>query len=448
MTYRANILIVDGDETAGEALVRALVRAGYRAKSVNEGMRALSEIDRVSYDVVVLDLDAPGMPGMEVLKRIRESDPTSIVIAMTAGGTIDAAVGAMRAGARDFMTRPFTNEAFLEAVTGAIESRRRDLERAVVDAGEAEGASEYRIIGCSPAVLRVADLIRQVAPTDSTVLVHGSTGVGKELVAWNIHRLSLRRDKPFVVVDCGALVESLFESEMFGHAKGSFTGAIDTTRGKFELASGGTIFLDEISNISTGMQSRLLRVIEEREISKVGSLEKIKVDVRIIAATNRDLSREIREGRFREDLYYRLNVVPIYLPPLRERREDIPILVEHFLSRAAVGGRACRPGISGEAMGRLMEYDWPGNIRELKNTIEYAVVTCCGEVIGPGELPIAGPPADGGGGEGLNGSLAQSEKREILRALEQFEGRKARAAEFLGINRKTLREKMRRYGIG
>ncbi len=447
MTYRANILIVDGDEAAGSACVRMLTSAGYRAQSVGDGRRALSEIERVSYDVVALDLRIPGMPGMEVLKRIRESDPTSIVIAMTADGTIDAAVGAMRAGACDFVTRPFTHEAFLAAVTRAIESRRRELERAVVDAGAADGAAGYRIIGCSPAVLRIADLIRQVAPTDSTILVHGGTGVGKELVAWNIHRLSLRRDKSFVVVDCGALVESLFESEMFGHAKGSFTGAIDTTRGKFELAAGGTIFLDEITNITMGMQSRLLRVIQEKEISKVGSLEKIRVDVRIIAATNRDLSREIREGRFREDLFYRLNVVPIHLPPLRERREDIPILVEHFLSRAATGGRACRPGISDEAMNMLVEYDWPGNIRELKNTIEYAVVTCCGDLIGPGDLPIAGAKAKGEGGEARDGSLAQTEKREILRTLEQFGGHKARTAEFLGINRKTLREKMRRYGI-
>lgn len=447
MPYHANILIVDDEESIRIGCAQTLTEEGYRAQSVDNGQSALAAIEKVSFDAIILDLKMPGIPGMEVLKKIKESDPASIVIIITGYGTIDVAVEAMREGAYDFITKPFTPEALLKVVERAVDSRRRELEYSLADAGVAESASGDRIIGRSRAIRKVTELIKQVAPTDSTVLVYGETGVGKELVASNIHNLSPRRDKPFVVVDCGSLVETLFESEMFGHAKGSFTGAIDTTRGKFELANGGTIFLDEITNITIGMQSRLLRVIQEKEISKIGSLEKIKVDVRIISATNKDLLREIRENRFREDLYYRLNVVPLHLLPLRERREDIPVLAEHFLAGACIDTRAGKPKLSADAMRLLQEYDWPGNVRQLKNTIEYAVVTCKGDVIGPGDLSSIGRNPGGESGESGEGSLAQSEKKEIVRALRQFDGHRAKAAEYLGINRKTLREKMRKYGI-
>lgn len=447
MPYQANILIVDDNESMRIGCVQTLTEEGYRAQSVDSGQSALAAIEKVSFDAIVLDLKMPGIPGMEVLKKIKESDPASIVIIITGYGTIDVAVEAMREGAYDFITKPFTPEALLNVVERAIDSRRRELEYSLAGAEVVEGVSGERIIGRSRAIRKVTELIKQVAATDSTVLVYGETGVGKELVASNIHNLSRRRDKPFVVVDCGTLVETLFESEMFGHAKGSFTGAIDTTRGKFELANGGTIFLDEITNISIGMQSRLLRVIQEKEISKIGSLDKIKVDVRIISATNKDLAGEIRDGRFREDLYYRLNVVPIHLLPLRERREDIPVLAEHFLARACIGERAGKTKLSADAVGFLREYDWPGNVRQLKNTIEYAVVTCKGDVIGPGDLSIIGRDPGGESGESGEGSLAQSEKKEIVRALRQFDGHRAKAAEYLGINRKTLREKIRKYGI-
>jgi len=447
MPYQANILIVDDDESIRIGCAQTLTEEGYRAQSVDSGQGALAAIEKVSFDAIVLDLKMPGISGMEVLKKIKESDPASIVIIITGYGTIDVAVEAMREGAYDFITKPFTPEALINVVERAVDSRRRELEYSLAGAEAAETVSGDRIIGCSQAIRKVTELIKQVAPTDSTVLVYGETGVGKELVASNIHNLSRRRDKPFVVVDCGSLVETLFESEMFGHAKGSFTGAIDTTRGKFELANGGTIFLDEISNISIGMQSRLLRVIQEKEISKIGSLGKIKVDVRIISATNKDLAGEIREGRFREDLYYRLNVVPVHLLPLRERREDIPVLAEHFLVRACIGEKAGKTKLSADAVSFLQEYNWPGNVRQLKNTIEYAVVTCKGNVIGPDDLSIIGRDPGGESGEIGEGALAQTEKKEIIRALRQFDGHRAKAAEYLGINRKTLREKIRKYGI-
>ncbi|UCF05246.1 MAG: sigma-54-dependent Fis family transcriptional regulator [bacterium] len=447
MPYRANILIVDDDESIRIGCIQTLTEEGYRAQSVDNGQSALDAIEKVSFDAIILDLKMPGMPGMEVLKKIKESDPASIVIIITGYGTIAVAVEAMREGAYDFITKPFTPEALLKVVERAIDSRRRELENSLADTGIEEDGSVARIIGRSGAIRKVTELIKQVAPTDFTVLVYGETGVGKELVASSIHNLSPRRDMPFVVVDCGSLVETLFESELFGHAKGSFTGAIDTTRGKFELANGGTIFLDEITNITIGMQSRLLRVIQEKEISKIGSLEKIKVDVRIISATNKDLSVEIREGRFREDLYYRLNVVPIHLQPLRERREDIPILAEHFLARACIDQRVRIPQLTADAVRFLQEYDWPGNVRQLKNTIEYAVVTCKGDRIDSDDLSIISRDQEKESGESGEGSLAQSEKKEIVRALRQFDGHRAKAAEYLGINRKTLREKIRKYGI-
>jgi two-component system response regulator HydG len=447
MSYQANILIVDDEESIRIGCTRTLTEEGYRAQSVGSGESALTAIEKVSFDAIILDLKMPGMPGMEVLKKIKESDPTSIVIIITGYGTIDVAVKAMREGAYDFITKPFTPDGLLKVVERAVDSRRRELEYSLADTELTEKVSGDRIIGRSRAIRKVTELIKQVAPTDSTVLVYGETGVGKELVASNIHHLSQRREKPFVVVDCGSLVETLFESEMFGHSKGSFTGAIDTTRGKFELANGGTIFLDEITNISVGMQSRLLRVIQEKEISRIGSLERMKVDIRIISATNKDLPREIREGRFREDLYYRLNVVPIHLLPLRERREDIPVLAEHFLAMACIDEKVGIPKLSADAVRFLQEYNWPGNVRQLKNTIEFAVITCKGGVIGPDDLSIIGRDTVDESGENGEGSLAQSEKKEIIRALRQFDGHRAKAAEHLGINRKTLREKIKKYGI-
>ena len=302
------------------------------------------------------------------------------------------------------------------------------------------------LIGRSEAMSKVVRLIQKAAPVDSTVLITGETGVGKEVVASAIHRFSNRSNKRFVTVDCGTLVESLFESELFGHVKGAFSGAIENTTGKIELAEGGTLFLDEIANISINMQARLLRAVQEREISRVGSTSKKTFNIRIISATNRDLQQAVREGRFREDLYYRLNVLHIAVPPLRERLEDIPALVDFYLKKLAADKQRPTPSISDEAMRFLKRRDWPGNVRELINALESAIVTCEENMIGLRDLPYS--PADSSGVGNLpGGSLARLEQNEIINALEQFRGNKSRAAEYLGINRKTLREKMQKYGI-
>jgi len=381
MPFSANILVIDDEESMRAGCVQTLAENGYRVQAVENGRKGLEKTNKESFDAILLDLKMPGIPGMEVLKRLKENDPNSVVIVITGYATIDSAVEAMKRGAYDFLPKPFTPEALSSIVKRAVDSRLRALEDACVALALDEEMISKTIIGQSNDIAKLILLIKKVAVTNSTVLITGETGVGKELVAQTIHRLSNRANKPFVTVDCGVLVESLFESEMFGHTRGSFTGAIETTQGKFEMANGGTIFLDEVANISINMQARLLRVIEEREISKVGGLEKIKVDVRIIAATNKDLLKEIDEGRFREDLFYRLNVVPINIPPLRERRQDIGVLAKYFLKKFSRHKKKPVTNISTEAMQPLEMYDWPGNIRELRNTIERAIVTCEGKVI-------------------------------------------------------------------
>jgi len=369
------------------------------------------------------------------------------VIIITGYGTIETAVEAMQRGAKDFLTKPFTPEALLCTLNRIVSGRRHVQESGAVESLLGAEASPDTLVHRSPAMMNVVQLVKKVASSDSTVLVYGETGVGKELVTRMIHRLSKRREKAFVTVDCGTLVETLFESELFGHVKGAFTGAVETTRGKFELANGGTIFLDEIANVSLNMQARLLRVIQEREFSRVGTHERIRVDVRIAAATNRDLLREVAEQRFREDLFYRLNVVPIHVPPLRERREDIALLAGHFLRSFAAQRNLPSRDISAEAVRHLEMHDWPGNVRELRNRIERALVTCEDDVIGLVHLlqPATGetPPAP----RIIEGSLSELEQKEILRVLTQCHGNKSQAADYLGINRKTLREKIRKYGI-
>jgi DNA-binding NtrC family response regulator len=307
--------------------------------------------------------------------------------------------------------------------------------------------SSQSLIGQSEAMSKVLRLVQKAAPVDSTVLITGETGVGKEVVARAIHRLSHRSNQNFVTVDCGSLVESLFESELFGHVKGSFSGAVENTIGKIELADGGTLFLDEIANISIHMQARLLRVVQEREIARVGSIHKKKVNVRIISATNHDLQQSVLEGSFRQDLYYRLNVIHIPVPPLRERLEDIPALADYYIKKLAFEKGRPTLSLSDEAMRFLINCEWPGNVRELINALEYGVVTCEGKTIHLHDLPCAAanplPNANAPGG-----SLARAEQNEIVNALERFRGNKSKAAEYLGINRKTLREKIQKYSLG
>ncbi|MBN2056065.1 sigma-54-dependent Fis family transcriptional regulator [bacterium] len=454
MAYVANVLVVDDDESMRLGCAQALTGSGFKVASVENGDAGLELMRHESFDAVILDLKMPGLPGIQVLRRIKKNHPGAAVIVITAYGTIDKAVEAMRFGAFDFITKPFTPEALVEGVEKAVAAGRHSRELKCVEEAAPVAGADF-IIGRSQAMTRVITLIRKVAPTDSTVLIHGETGVGKELVARSVHRLSPRRARAFVTVDCGSLVESLFESELFGHVKGSFTGASETTNGKFEMAAGGTIFLDEIANISLNLQARLLRVVQEREIVKVGSTEKRHIDVRITSATNRNLLEEVHAGHFREDLYYRLNVVPIKLPPLRERREDIPLLVQFFrtqlekrFSGQLDGRRTGIPEFSPEAMDLLQEYDWPGNVRELKNVIERVIVTIDSLVVGREDLLELGMKAAGGEDEPVrDGTLAQMERDQIERVLAENEGNKTRAAGQLGIDRKTLREKIRKYGI-
>ena len=447
MSFSANILIIDDEESIRAGCTQTLTENGYRVQAVENGHIGLEKISKESFDVILLDLKMPGIGGMDVLKKLKENNPDCFVIVITAYGTIDSAVEAMKRGAYDFLTKPFTPEALNSVVKRAVDNRMRILEDACVTLALGQEMLSKTIIGQSDEMAKLVALIKKVALSDSTVLITGETGVGKELVAQTIHRLGNRADKPFVTVDCGVLVESLFESEMFGHTKGSFTGAIETTQGKFELANGGTIFLDEVANISVSMQARLLRVIEEREISKVGGLEKINIDVRIIAATNKNLLKEIDEGRFREDLFYRLNVVPIHIPPLRERRQDISVLAKFFLKKFDQQKKRIIKRISAEAMRSQEMYDWPGNVRELRNTIEHAIVTCEGKTIEPDDLSFHKSAIPGNVDFSEQGHLAETEKEKIIKVLKQFDGHKTKAAEYLGINRKTLREKIRKYKI-
>ncbi len=441
------ILVVDDEESMRVGCVQTLTEEGYRARTAENGIQGLESAQKESFDIVILDLRMPGMDGMEVLARLKEYDPGAVVVVITGYATIESAVEAMKRGAYDFLPKPFTPEALLAIVRRAAESRRLVMENVCLRLELDERMGPDAIIGRSGGMQKVAELVQKAAPTDSTVLICGETGVGKELVARAIHRHSGRREKPFVVVDCGALVETLFESELFGHVKGSFTGAVETTHGKFELASGGTIFLDEIANVGANIQAKLLRVIQEREIVKVGGEQKVAVDVRVIAATNKDLAKEMKEGRFREDLFYRLNVVPIHLPPLKERAEDIPALAQHFLKKYSEKRKKSVTGISEEAMRALEAYDWPGNVREIENAIERAVVMAEGDTIEPGDLlgygsaQLASPEPVG------TGRLAEVEREEIAKALKRFNGHKSKAADHLGINRKTLREKIRKYRI-
>lgn len=447
MIFSANILIIDDEESIRIGCLQTLAEEGYRVQAVEDGQSGLELTNKESFDVILLDLRMPGITGMEVLKKLKDNDQNSIVIMITGYATIDSAVEAIKMGAYDYLPKPFTTEELSAKLKNALNYRRQTLEEACMLLLYNEKKISDALIGRSSSMTKVAMLINKVAPTDSTVLITGETGVGKELVARTIHRLSKRRKKPFVTVDCGVLVETLFESELFGHTKGSFTGATTTTQGKFELANGGTIFLDEIANVSFNMQSRLLRVIQEQEISKVGSLQKIKVDVRIISATNKELQKEIREGKFREDLFYRINVFPIHVPPLRERRDDIIPLAHYFLKKFNLQKKKNSTKFSEEAIRYLERYDWPGNVRELKNAVERAMVTCEGNVIGLHDLSFDNHEFQQKISPNEEGTLAELEKKEITKVLQQFDGHKSKTAEYLGINRKTLRDKIRKYGI-
>ena len=438
----AKILIVEDEPKMAFLLEAELKDAGHRTTSVTDGMEAVRRVEREHFDIVITDLRMEGMDGIEVLERVKGLDPQTEVVLITAYATAQTAVDAMKKGAYDYIIKPFDVEE-LKLLVKRIEEKQGLLyENALLQ--EKARREGLLVGGRSPAMRKVLELIDKVAPTDATVLVLGESGTGKELVARRIHHLSPRRDRPLVAVHCATFPENLLESELFGYERGAFTGATRRKVGHFEYADGGTIFLDEVGELPTSVQAKLLRFLQERQFTRIGGVEPVRVDVRVIAATNRDLEREVMEGRFREDLFYRLNVFPIELPPLRERREDIPLLVEHFLRQRN------RPPdvVSPEAMEALLTYDWPGNVRELENVIERALILAGEERITPDLLPFGRPKAGAKvelPDEGVN--LEEVERELIIQALEKTGWNKAKAAKLLGISRRRLYSRMEALGI-
>ncbi len=446
------ILVVDDEKNMRWALERALKTQGYEVYQAEDGARGLALAIELKPDLMILDLKMPGMDGLSVLAALKEKSLPVMVVVITAHGSTATAVEAMKLGAYDYINKPFDIDELKLIVAKALEVENL---KAQVQRLENEVNQRYsfkNIIGKSKAIQQIFNLIERVADTGATVLIQGESGTGKELVARALHFSSQRRNGPFVQVNCAALPESLLESELFGHERGAFTGAIAQRQGRFELAGGGTIFLDEIGEISPHVQVRLLRVLQEKAFERVGGQHTVKVDVRVIAATNKDLTREMREGRFREDLFYRLNVIPLHMPPLRERKEDIPLLIEHFLHKYDSNGRI--QSVTPSALKLLVAYLWPGNIRELENTIERLAIVSPGPVIEPRDIPPEFSQAMVVPGQKVNFvlpregvDLEQLERDLIVQALELALGNKTRAARLLGLTRHTLLYRMEKYNL-
>ncbi len=447
---KATILLIDDDDSLRRVMEFSLTEAGHKVETASSGEEGLRLFEKSSFDAVITDITMPGMNGMEVLARVRARDDALPVIMITAYGTIENAVQAMKEGAFDYITKPFNRDELRLTLEKALRLRRLEKENVEL---RAEVTDRYRfesIVGSSDKIKGVLDLAGRVAGSDATVLITGERGTGKELLAKGIHFNSPRSVGPFVAVNCAAIPETLIESELFGHVKGAFTGAVRDKEGKFELADGGTILLDEIGDLRVDLQAKILRVLQERMVDRVGGSKPIPVDVRVIASTNRDIEQAIKEGKFREDLYDRINVVALHIPPLRERKEDIPLLAKHFLNKFSKNAQA---GMNEEALGVLVSYGWPGNVRELESVIERASVLKRGDVITPADLPdklkkeksgieniILNLPDDGIALEDLERSL-------IIKALEKHGGNQTRAAEYLGITRPTLIYRMEKYGL-
>jgi DNA-binding NtrC family response regulator len=456
----SHVLVIDDEELYRRALERILVRVGHRVSCARDASEAMSVVSSDHLDLVLCDVRMPGIQGLELVRQIHDLQPDLPCIVITGYGSAEASVDALRAGAFWYLEKPF-EQASLDVVRrlvdqaiehGRLKAENRNLQRQL--------RTRYRfenIVGTSPPLRFALEMVEKVADTDSTVLVTGESGTGKELVARALHYNSRRADRPLVTVNCGAIPEELLESELFGHVRGAFTNAVSHRQGRFALAHGGTIFLDEIGDMSPSLQVKLLRVLQERTFEPVGSSKSISVDVRVVAATNQDLPVAIREKRFREDLYYRLNVIPIEVPPLRDRREDVPLLVQHFLKTMnAEKGRAVA-GFSDACMERLLAYDWPGNVRELENLVERLVILRGEGEIGPEDLPPpfgavrapvrTDPPRLPGSGIPFNDVVDRFETDLILQALEQTHWNKQRAAQLLGLNRTTLLEKIKKKGL-
>jgi DNA-binding NtrC family response regulator len=455
---RARILIADDDEVSCQLFSEVLEQEGYLVDRAQGGDEALSLLRDELHDLLIIDVRMPGMTGLEVTRAVHEKYPSLPVIVMTAFGSIETAIEAIHEGAFDFISKPMNLEELKRTVSRAL-AQQTLQERAGKSSEESKSPEQLgKIIGRSPAMVEVYKTVARVAPTKSTVLILGESGTGKELIARAIHQHSPRASQPFVAVDCGALTETLLESELFGHVRGSFTGAVADKKGVFEEAQGGTCFLDEIGDISRNMQAKLLRVLQEHEIRRVGGKEWMKVDVRVVAATNQNLAELVNKGDFRRDLYYRLDVVAIHLPPLRERMEDIPLLVRHFLKYYSHESSKSITGISDKAMELLCAYSWPGNIRELENAVEQAVALSYQPVLTPENLPVE--VRDHAASKSLH-HLAQNDqflfpdtptleevkKRYVLHVLKRTQGNVSRSAKILNVDRRSLYRMLARYKI-
>ena len=445
MTLPVPVLVIDDEEVMRDSCSEILGNMGCDVQTARDGEEGLRLIKDAAFAVVILDLKMPGLSGLELLEIIRKNDPETVVIVITGYPTIQNAIEAIKLGAYDFLPKPFTPDEFRAIIKRAFEKRKLSIENLYLSKALHSKTQSDIIIGQSEAMCEISRLVQKVGPTDSTVLITGESGTGKELVARAIHAGSMRKDMPFITIDCGTLVENLFESELFGHVRGSFTGAASTKHGLLELANNGTVFFDEIGNIGTHMQSKLLRAIQEREITKVGGTQTVKIDIRIIAATNKDLSEAVKENSFREDLFYRLSVVPVHLPPLRKRKADIPLLAKYFIDKYNEKRRKSIKGMSNSTMKAFMHYNWPGNVRELENAIERAVVLSENEYLEPEDLHYYGLSILTQTEE--NKTLDQIEKEYIKNTLLKFKGHKIKAAESLGIDRKTLYRKIKKYDL-
>lgn len=463
---KEKILIVDDEKGIRDVLEIMLKKDGYRVNAASSGEEAIKLFNSATYALVISDIRMKDMDGVELLKKIKEVNPETIVLMVTAYASVDTAIDAMKAGAYDYITKPFKIDEVKHIIKNALDRKRLEAENILL---KKELKSRYgfaNLIGTSPKMLEIYEIIKRVANTKTNILITSESGTGKELVARAIHYEGVRKGKPFVPINCGAIPENLIESELFGHQKGAFTGAVANKTGFFELANEGTIFLDEITELPVQLQVKLLRVIQEKNFRRVGGIEDISVDVRIIAASNKDIEKEVKEGRFREDLFYRLNVIPIHMPALRERQEDIPVLSQHFLKKYCTELGKDIKKISGEAMEHLLKYHYPGNIRELENIIERAVALEPTDIILPESLPEyirsqgqgvrsqkIGETAEQTinpqvpSGLGLDKAVEDYEKAIILDTLKKAGGIKKKAAELLGLSFRSMRYKLDKYGI-
>jgi DNA-binding NtrC family response regulator len=443
------ILVVDDEANMLGLFKKILEKEGYEVVTAGSGEEAIERLEKEGFDLLISDLKMPGLSGIELVRQAKKLSPTLPCIVLTAYGTIESAVSAMKEGAYDYLTKPVNNDEIRMVVKKAIDMYRltREVEQLRGNVGLWSGP--INIIGRSRAMRELYRVIQRVSGSDTTILIYGESGTGKELVARAIHQQSPRRDRPFVTIDCGALTDTLLESELFGHVRGSFTGAVGNKKGLFEEAHGGTLLLDEIGDTTAAFQSKLLRVLQENEIRPVGGNRTIHVDVRVLAATNKDLKKSVEKKSFREDLYYRLAVVPVLIPPLRQRREDIPLLIDHFVKKYCDRNRLERKWISPKAVRLLTESPWPGNVRELENVIERAVLMSPGAEIAT-EMLFLDPAAEESGDPLQNvirSTTAIVEREKIAEATKRAQGNRSRAAKLLGISRATLYNKLKRYNL-